>query len=47
MVEEHYKTLGFALDSKAEDSNKSVWSLPVISYKPLTKHIRIETSVYA
>ena len=47
MVEEHYKTLGFALDSKAEDGSKSVWSLSVLSYTPRTKHIRIKTSVYA
>jgi len=47
MVEEHYKTLGFVLDSKAEDGSKSTWSLPVFSYKPYTKHIRIGTSVYA
>ncbi len=47
MVEEHYKTLGFALESKAEDGSKSRWSLPVMSYTPRTKHIRINASIYA
>ncbi len=47
MVEEHYKTLGFALDSKAEDGSKSSWSLPVFSYAPRTTHMQIRTSVYA
>jgi hypothetical protein len=47
MVEDHYKTLGFALDSKAEDGGKSGWSLPVFSYAPRTKHIGIKTPVNA
>jgi FkbH-like protein len=47
MVEEHYKTLGFALESKAEDGSKSCWSLPILSYAPRAKHIRIKTSIYA
>ncbi len=47
MVEEHYKTLGFALTSKAEDGSMSSWSLPILSYTPRTKHMQIRTSVYA
>jgi FkbH-like protein len=45
MVEDHYGKLGFTLESAAEDGSKSVWSLPVATYQPATKHIRIGTLV--
>lgn len=45
MVEDHYGKLGFTLESSAEDGSKSIWSLPVETYQPATKHIRIGTLV--
>jgi FkbH-like protein len=47
MVEEHYKALGFVLESEADDGSRSDWSLPLSSYTAHTKHIRIKTSIYA
>jgi FkbH-like protein len=43
MVEDHYGTLGFTLDSRAEDGSRSVWSLAVSTYSPRTKHIQLKT----
>jgi FkbH-like protein len=44
MVADHYKKLGFDLESHAEDGS-SVWSLAVPSYAPKNKHIEVRTSV--
>lgn len=46
MVEDHYGKLGFASVSAAEDGSQSVWKLPVASYRPGTKHIRIGTLIH-
>ncbi len=45
MVEDHYGKLGFVRESSSEDGSAFRWNLPVATYQPGTKHMRIGTLV--
>ena len=47
MVEDHYEKLGFTLQSRDEESKKSIWSLDVNTYQHRNTHIKVGTQTHA